>query len=235
MGEAILEVVVTSAEEARAAVAGGAHRLELAADMEAQGTTPALAEYVRTRDAVTVPVRVMLRDKGGFQAADLDALRAAAGALRAAGAEEFVLGFLTTDGAPDLPAVHALLDVLPGCRWTFHRAVDHAADRTAVRLAIEGLPGLDTLLTAGSVAGVAEGLPTLLAEADRQGEPGHTLAVMAGGGLGAEHVPALRARGVDAFHVGTSVRQGGWDSPVEPAAVRRWRELIDAAAPEEGG
>lgn len=234
MGEPILEVVVTSAEEALVAVAGGADRLELAVDMDADGMTPSLAEFVRTREAVGVPLRVMLRDKGGFQAAGLNELQSAATALRTAGAEEFVLGFLTTHGALDLPAVRAVLDAIPGCRWTFHRAMDHAADRTAVRRAIEGLPGLDTVLTAGSVAGVAEGLDTLLEEADRQGEPGYTVPVMAGGGLATEHVPALRARGVDAFHVGTSVRCGGWDGPVDPAAVRRWRQVIEAARKDAG-
>ncbi|MFE9609910.1 copper homeostasis protein CutC [Streptomyces sp. NPDC006012] len=234
MSEAILEVVVTSAEEALAAVAGGADRLELATDMEADGITPALAEFVRTREAVSVPVRVMLRDLGGFQVADLDELCVRASAMRAAGAEEFVLGFLTPDGALDLPAMRAVLDSVPGCRWTFHRAVDHAADRTAVRRAIEGLPGMDTVLSAGSVIGVADGLDILLEEADRQGEPGYTMAVMAGGGLDAGHVPLLWARGVHAFHVGTSVRRGGWDSPVEPDSVRRWRHLINAARKDVG-
>ncbi|MBC2902005.1 copper homeostasis protein CutC [Streptomyces cupreus] len=231
---AIVEVVVTCAEEALAAVAGGADRLELAADMDADGMTPSLAEFVRTREAVSVPLRVMLRDKGGFQLADLDELRATASALRAAGAEEFVLGFLTADGRLDLPAVRAVLDAAAGCRWTFHRAVDHAADRTAVRRAIEGLPGLDTVLSAGSVTGVAAGLETLLAEADRLGEPGCTIPIMAGGGLLTEHVPVLRARGVDAFHVGTSVRYGGWDSPVDPAAVRRWCRVVEAARKDAG-
>ncbi|QTE03048.1 copper homeostasis protein CutC [Streptomyces cyanogenus] len=234
MSETILEVVVTSAEEARAAVEGGADRLELAADMEADGIAPSPAELVRTREAVTVPVRVMLRDKGGFQAAGIDELRATAGALRAAGAEEFVLGFLTPDGALDLPAVCAVLDMIPGCRWTFHRAVDHVADRKALRRAIDGLPGLDTVLSAGSVTGVAAGLHTLLEEAARQGEPGYTMAVMAGGGLQEKHVPLLHDRGVHAFHVGTAVRYQGWDSPVDPAAVRRWRDLVDAARKDAG-
>lgn len=227
MSDAVLEVVVTSAEEAVAAVEGGADRLELAADMEADGMTPSPSEFVRTREAVTVPVRVMVRDKGGFQAADIDELCATATVLRRAGAQEFVLGFLTPDGALDLPAVRAVVDSIPGCGWTFHRALDHATDRAAVRRALDGLPGLDTVLSAGSVTGVAAGLRTLLAEADRQGEPGYTMNVMAGGGLAVEHVPLLRARGVRAFHVGTSVRRRGWDSPVDPAAVRRWRHHLD--------
>ncbi|MEV8494985.1 copper homeostasis protein CutC, partial [Streptomyces sp. NPDC052002] len=90
-----------------------------------------------------------------------------------------------------------------------------------------GLPGLDTVLTAGCVPGVEHGLDVLTAEAGRQGERGYAVNVMAGGGLMTRHVPVLRAHGLDTFHVGTSVRQGGWDAPIDRAAVRRWRQLIE--------
>ncbi|WP_371679601.1 copper homeostasis protein CutC [Streptomyces sp. NBC_01276] len=242
MREPVLEVVVTSVEEAVAAVAGGANRLEVATDMAADGMTPDLADFRRVRDSVSVPLRVMLRDHGGFRAADPDRLREAASALRAAGADAFVLGFLTPGGTLDLPAVTSVLSAVPGCRWTFHRAMDHAADRAAVRRALRGLPGLDTVLTAGSVTGVADGLDVLLSESavlDPDGPgtgtgTGTGVCVMAGGGLLPRHVPALRAHGVDAFHVGTSVRHGGWGTPVDPAAVSRWRRLVESAAVEPG-
>jgi copper homeostasis protein len=230
--EPVLEVVVTSAAEAGAAVAGGAHRLEVAADMHADGVTPPSEVFAQVRNAVSVPLRVMLRDHGGFQAHDLEALRTSAEALRSEGAEEFVIGFLTPDGGLDLTAMAAVLDVLPGARWTFHRAVDHAKDRDAVRRSLDQLPGVDTVLTAGCVSGVADGLSTLMAEAHRSGEPGYRVATMAGGGLKSEHVPTLLADGIRAFHVGTSVRPQGWDSPVDSSAVRRWRDLVETAAPD---
>jgi copper homeostasis protein len=50
---------------------------------------------------------------------------------------------------------------------------------------------------------------------------------MAGGGLMTRHLPVRRAHGVDAFHFGTSVRHGASDTPIDPAAVRRWRQLIE--------
>ena len=53
---------------------------------------------------------------------------------------------------------------------------------------------------------------------------------MAGGGLRIEHLPALRAGGIDAFHIGGAARPGGWSAPVDAAAVRRWRESLDAPA-----
>ncbi|GGV58953.1 copper homeostasis protein CutC [Streptomyces griseoloalbus] len=234
MSEAVREVVVTSAEEAVAAVEGGADRLEPASDMEADGMSPSPSEFVRTREAVPVPVRVMVRDEGGSQVADLDELCATAAVLRRAGAGAFVLGFLTPDGALDLPAVRAVLDSIPGCGWSFHRALDQARDRAAVRRALDGLPGPDTVLSAGGVTGVAAGLRTLPAEADRRGEPGYTMNVMAGGGLAVEHVPLQRARGVRAFHVGTSVRRRGWDSPVGPAAVHRGLHHVDTGSKRAG-
>ncbi|WP_281181415.1 copper homeostasis protein CutC, partial [Streptomyces aurantiacus] len=129
----------------------------------------------------------------------------------------------------DLPALESVLAELDGCRWTFHRAIDRAADRDALRKRLCDLPGLDTYLTAGSAAGVDEGLPTLLAEAARRGEPGYEPRLLVGGGLRLDHVPRLRAAGVDAFHIGGAARPGGWDVPVSAEAVREWRTALDAA------
>jgi copper homeostasis protein len=225
---AIFEVIATSAEDAVAAAAGGADRLELAGEMAADGLTPDLAEFARIRAAVHVPLRVMLRDGDGFVVRDLDALCAKAQALRAEGAEEFVLGFLTPEGELDLASVRTLLAAIPGCRWTFHRALDSAASRAGVRAAIDGLPGLDTVLTAGSSAGVAAGMDVLAEEAARAGAPGYRPRILVGGGLATEHVPRLRAAGIDGFHVGTRVRSAGWSSPLDAGLVQQWRRLLDA-------
>ncbi|MFC9424839.1 copper homeostasis protein CutC [Streptomyces sp. NPDC056987] len=230
---ALLEVIALDAEDAIAARNGGADRLELVTDMAADGLTPATATFARIRAAVPIPLRVMLRLTDGFAAGGPDgaaALVAAARRLRAEGADEFVLGFLDPDGTPDLVTVERLIAELDGCRWTFHRAIDHAADRDALRKRLADLPGLDTYLTAGSPAGVAEGLPTLLAEAaaGARGEPGYGARLMAGGGLLLPHVPVLRAAGVTAFHIGGAARPAGWDGPVSAAAVREWRAALDA-------
>lgn len=228
MSRPIFEVIATSAQDAVTAAAGGADRLELVTDMAADGLTPSVEEFARIRTAVQIPLRVMLRDRDGFLPRDLDALSATAVALHAEGAEEFVLGFLTPQGGVDLDAVHTVLAAVPGCRWTFHRALDNAADRDAVRTAIDGLPGLDTILTAGSAAGVGSGLEVLAAEVARSGEPGYRQRILVGGGLRTEHVPGLLAQGIDGFHVGGMVRSGGWDTPVDIGLVRQWRRIVDA-------
>ncbi|MER6284658.1 copper homeostasis protein CutC [Streptomyces sviceus] len=224
---AVLEVIALDAEDAIAAQAGGADRLELVTDMAADGLTPAVATVAGIRGAVDISVRVMLRLSDGFDAGEVSRVVRAARELRDAGAEEFVLGFLDADGEVDLGAVERVVEALDGCRWTFHRAIDHAADRDALRKQLADLPGLDTYLTAGSAPGVDEGLPVLLAEAARAGEPGYEQQLLVGGGLRLDHVPRLRAAGVDAFHIGGAARPGGWEAPVSAEAVREWRRAVD--------
>ena len=224
---AVLEVIALDLEDAVAAQAGGADRLELVTDMASDGLTPPVAAFAGIRAAVDISLRVMLRLGDGFAAGDVEALVRAARELRAAGAEEFVLGFLREDGGPDLDAVERMAGELDGCRWTFHRAIDRAADRDALRKQLAEVPGLDTYLTAGSPDGVDDGLPTLVAEATRRGEPGYTQRLMAGGGLRLDHVPRLRAAGVDAFHIGAAARTDGWTTPVSTEAVGVWRRALD--------
>ncbi|MEW1873250.1 copper homeostasis protein CutC [Streptomyces caelestis] len=223
---AVLEVIALDVEDAVAAQAGGADRLELVTDMAADGLTPAAATVAGIRAAVDLPVRVMLRLADGFAAGSVERLVEAARAMRGVGAEEFVLGFLDPDGGVDLGAVERVAGELEGCRWTFHRAIDRAADRDALRKQLADFPGLDTYLTAGAAAGVDAGLPTLLAEAGRRGEPGYEQRLLVGGGLRLEHVPLLVKAGVDAFHIGGAARPEGWGGPVSAEAVAQWRRVL---------
>ncbi|MFF9150283.1 copper homeostasis protein CutC [Streptomyces sp. NPDC014861] len=228
---AVLEVIALDEQDAVAAQTGGADRLELVTDMAADGLTPSTATFTAIRRAVDIPLRVMLRLTDGFSAGGpeaIDALAHRAAELRAAGADEFVLGFLTPDGEPDLVAVERLIAVLDGARWTFHRAIDRAADRDGLRKRLADLPGLDTYLTAGSAEGVDAGLPVLETEATRTGEPGYEPQILVGGGLRLDHLPRLRAAGLTAFHIGGAARPQGWTAPVSPDAVRTWREAVDA-------
>ncbi|MGW0549768.1 copper homeostasis protein CutC [Streptomyces altiplanensis] len=225
---AVLEVIALDAQDAIAAQSGGADRLELVTDMAADGLTPSRETFGRIRAAVEIPLRVMLRLTDGFAAGDVDALVRAARGMRAEGADEFVLGFLDADGTPDLVAVERVVAEIEGCRWTFHRAIDRAADRDALRKRLAELPGLDAYLTAGAAEGVDAGLPVLVAEAARRGTPGYEPQILVGGGLRLGHLPELRAAGIDAFHIGGAARPGGWTGPVSAEAVRTWRTTLDA-------
>lgn len=218
---ALLEVIALGVRDAVAAQAGGADRVELVADMAADGLSPSPATVAEVRAAVDIPVRVMVRLADGFLAGDVDAVLRRAVELRDAGAQEFVLGFLTADGTVDLPAVTRIVEALDGAPWTFHRAIDHCADRAALRAAVADLPELDGFLTAGAATGVDDGIATLIAEASGPQR------ILAGGGLRLGHLPRLTAAGIDAFHIGSAARPHGWEALVSAAAVRTWRAAID--------
>ncbi|MCS3781314.1 copper homeostasis protein CutC [Tsukamurella ocularis] len=222
---ALLEVIALDARDAVAAHKGGADRVELVVDMGADGLSPSPATVADVRAAVDIPVRVMLRLTGGFAPGDLGELVRCTVELRSAGAQEFVLGFLTADGAVDLPAVTRVVEAIDGAPWTFHRAIDHCADRAALRSTVAELPGLDGFLTAGAAAGLDDGIATLIAEASGPQR------ILAGGGLRLDHLPRLEGAGIDAFHIGSAARPQGWESPVSAEAVRTWRAAVDDQRP----
>ncbi|MCP2338473.1 copper homeostasis protein CutC [Actinomadura rupiterrae] len=227
---ALLEVIALTADDARAAAEGGADRLEVVADMAADGLTPDPRTVAEMRQVTSLPIRAMLRAAAGFRTseAELDRLGRAAADLADAGADGFVLGFLDADDAIDARSASALAAALPdGLPWTFHRALDNAADPSAGWEVVRGL-GCDTVLTAGSARGVSSGLDVLSGRAAEG--PASARLLMAGGGLRREHVPVLAAAGIGAFHVGTAVRTGGsWDAPLDPALVAEWRALVASA------
>ncbi|MFB9908931.1 copper homeostasis protein CutC [Allokutzneria oryzae] len=216
----MLEVIALDPADAEAAQTGGADRLELVSDMSAGGLTPSVEATRAVLASTTLPVRVMLRDQDGYRPGDLDGLRRSAAELRAAGASEFVLGFLSADSNIDLEACRGLLTELEGCAWTFHRALDNSVDPLLSWAEVENL-GADTVLASGAPDGVANGLAVLHELALRQ-DP---LQLLVGGGLRQEHVPGLRGAGVRAFHVGSAVRPRGWSDPVSAEAVREWAQL----------
>jgi copper homeostasis protein len=232
MPNGLLEVIALDAEDARRAVDGGAHRIELVSGMEFAGFCPALETVEAVRAAVDVPVRVMLRLREDFSlggGAGEAAIAASARRLREAGAEEFVLGWLDQDNAVDLPAIERLRESWGGLPFTFHKAMDQAADRDAAYTAVRTVPGVDTVLTSGGPFPAGQGAAVLAVEAAREAARGADgLRILVGGGLRLEDVPVLQAAGLTDFHVGSSVRSGAdWAGAVDPELVARWRKVIE--------
>jgi copper homeostasis protein len=233
----MLEIIALDAEDARAATAGGADRLEIVSAIDLGGLTPTLATFERIRAATTLPLRVMLRTNGGYRIApdELDVLCTAAAALRRAGADQFVLGFLDADGDIDRVAIAALGAVIAPCPWTFHRAFDQitvasatgagqVADARAAWATVAALPGADLILSSGGPGELGAGVENYRARASWQ-TPG--LRWLAGGGLEAAHIAPLRAAGIAQFHAGRLVRAGeSWARPIDAAAVAVLRARI---------
>jgi copper homeostasis protein len=226
----LLEVIALGGGDGAGAQEGGADRLEVVADMEADGLTPAVDTVRDLKRECELPLRVMLRANDGFSTSgsELSRLKGAANQLAAAGADGFVLGFLGPSAEIDVDVTLALADEFSGLPWTHHRAIDHALDHDHAWATVRTFRGLDTVLTAGSARGVAAGLDELCRRASD--DPQVAELVMAGGGLQPDHVPWLARAGIRRFHVGSRVRpSGSWKAYVDASMVRSWRTLVDDA------
>nr|WP_213170146.1 copper homeostasis protein CutC [Natronoglycomyces albus] len=221
MARPLLEIIALTPEDAIAAEAGGADRLEVVTDMEADGLTPSRDLVATIRSATSLPLRCMLRPNAGFSAsvAEIEHLCEAAEQLESAGADGFVFGFLDEAGAFDEVSTRQLATVV-NRPWTFHRAIDHSVHSESLFAQLLDLPGLDTVLTAGSPQGLDQGVNVLAGRVP-------TDLILAGGGLKVRHIPVLFAAGIRQFHLGSAVRQS-WASPVKAEAVGQWRDLLDA-------
>lgn len=212
-----LEVIVTDVTDARAATDGGADRLELVADPQLGGMTPSPDVVRAVLAATATPVRVMIRRTESHQlsAQTAELLRTDVESLPMA--TEFVCGAVDVAGVPSL-ALDPVTAAMKGRHWTFHRALDDAPDLAAAATAALFLPGCDHVLTAGDPAGVDTGIHRLRA-ALRDSELAAALVI--GGGVTADNLPALLAAGARGVHLGRGVREGAsWDGPVSAALVR---------------
>ncbi len=108
----VLEACVDSTESAVMAVAAGAHRVELCANLVEGGTTPSVGCVERAAADVAADVMVMIRPRGGdfaYSRRELGIMARDIEAAQAAGAAGLVFGCLTPDGDIDRPAARALL------------------------------------------------------------------------------------------------------------------------------
>lgn len=209
----ILEVCVDSLASAKAAMAGGADRLELCSALAVGGLSPYGELLEQIKATCPLPVRCLMRPRPGdflYTEDEIELMCAQIRHLRAAGADGFVVGALTPEGALDSRAMEQLLNACGDKPVTLHRCIDVAADPARVYRAAAAL-GLDTVLTSGAAASCREGkatLASLLALREELNGP----EVLIGAGVNAAVIRELRAAlpGARAFHMsGKTLRESG--------------------------
>ena len=199
----LLEVCVDSLASARAAKQGGADRLEFCSALAVGGLTPYADLLRQIKAELDLPVRCLMRPRAGdflYTRDELELLCRQIETLRSAGADGFVIGALTPEGALDLPAMRTLLDACGGAPVTLHRCIDVSRDLCATYRAAAAL-GIDTVLTSGGAGSCRKGisqLAALLRLRDELDGP----EVLIGAGVNAAVIDELRAAlpGARAFH-----------------------------------
>ena len=109
----VLEVCVDSLASARAAIAGGADRLELCSALMAGGLTPYIELLRQIRKESEIDIRCLMRPRAGdflYEAEEIEMMAAQIKELAAAGANGFVIGCLDKNGNLDKAAMKPLIE-----------------------------------------------------------------------------------------------------------------------------
>jgi len=198
-----LEVCADSVAAAVAAEEGGADRVELCDSLLEGGTTPSVGKLLCCRRAVSLPVHVMLRPRGGdflYSPAEIDVIEADLHALKAAGADGVVVGLLRADGRVDEARLRRLVKLAAPLPLTFHRAIDVTPDLVEALHACARC-GVARVLTSGGQPCAAQGAATVRQIVETVAAAGYPIVVAAGGGVNILNAAALlRDTGADELH-----------------------------------
>ena len=203
--DALLEVTVESVAGARAALAGGARRVELCGGLAQGGLTPSAGLIAEVGEAVSLPLFVLIRPRPGdflYDADDLAVMRRDIAESARHGADGVVIGALDRSGSVDRGTVRALVEAARPMAVTFHRAVDLARDLDeALDMLLE--LGVERVLSSGQATNAEEGIPVLARMVRR--DPAR-LTVIAAGGVRPANVRRIVAEtGVREIHSSAAV------------------------------
>jgi copper homeostasis protein len=198
----LIEVCVDSVASAVAAERGGAQRVELCSDLLEGGITPSLGLLQSVRAAISLPLHVIIRPRGGdfcYSEEEFDVMRRDIEIAKRAGADGVVLGILLPSGRIDIARTRPLTELAGPMSVTFHRAFDMSADLQN-SLSDVCQTGAHRLLTSGGEPDCLQGTDAIakLVQSARG-----RIHIMAGGGINAGNAaPILQRTGVTEIHVG---------------------------------
>lgn len=200
-----LEIATSDFESTRSAVAGGADRIELCANLGEGGTTQSYGVIKKCRESFEVKIYPIIRVRGGdffYTEEEYDCMLYDALQCKELGCDGIVVGFLNKDATIDVERTGRLVEAVYPLGVTFHRAFDRCL---APFDALEQLIsiGCERILTSGQQLTAPEGAG-LIAELKRVANG--RISIMPGSGVRANNLLTLASQtGCHEFH--TSLRE----------------------------
>lgn len=194
------ELCAETLNAARAAELGGADSVELCARLDLGGITPGERLTSATVEALSIPVHVLIRPRGGdftYTADEFDLMRRQVQWVKQTGAAGIVIGVLLADGRVDVGRSRELVELARPLKATFHRAFDETPDIFQALEAVIATEA-DCLLTSGGAPEVLLGAAQIVRLVEQAGD---RIQIMAGGGLRlSTMVRVLKLTGVHFLH-----------------------------------
>ena len=204
-----LEICCGDLESVRAAIEGGAHRVELCSALELDGLTPS-KETVESAMRMGIPVHVLIRVREGdfvYNEEELCRMQRDIRLAKECGAAGVVVGALTADGSIDIEAMRFLLDEADGLSITFHRAFDVCKNTSRALEQIISL-GCHRLLTSGQAPTAEQGIPLLKQLVE---QAAGRIIIMPGAGVNPQNASKILAE-TGATEIHGSLRKDGHTS-----------------------
>ncbi len=199
----IVEVCANSLQSALNAERAGAQRIELCIELGLGGVTPSYGLLQKVRDAVAIPVHVLIRPRSGdftYTEAEFEVMCRDIANCARMGFDGIVTGVLLDDLSPDLTRTADLLSLKGNMHFTFHRAFDWVPEPLQAFSMLEQL-GVDTLLSSGQAATATEGITLLLKLLRKSSQ----CTVMPGAGINAGNAAIFKAHGFRAIHLSGAI------------------------------
>lgn len=238
----LIEIATSDYITTAAAVAGGADRIELCANLAEGGTTPSYGTIRQCREDFSVALYPIIRNRGGdflYTAEEFSIMLRDVRMCKELGCDGVVIGLLQADGSIDIARTAKLVEAAYPLGVTFHRAFDRCADPFTAMEQLTAI-GCERILTSGQQPSVMDGIELVAA---LQKEADGRIIIMPGSGVRKENIKliaektgctefhsSLRGKakgGMTFIHPGFSHSQESYiNNFIDPAEVRALREAL---------
>ena len=164
MRNIVKEACVERLDEAILAEKNGAHRIELCSRLDLDGLTPHRNMIKDVINSVKIPVKVMIRPRGGnfvYHGKELDVMKEDILYCKRVNVSGIVFGVLKKDKTVDIIATRLLSDIATGLEITFHKAIDEVSSICTELDRLRSIQAVTNILTSGGADSAMEGSDTL--------------------------------------------------------------------------
>lgn len=236
----MLEVCVDTLSAAVLAVSAGAQRIELSSQLSVGGLTPSTELIGRVRDAIAVPLIVLVRSRAGdfvYDASERDTMFNQAEKIATLGVDGIAIGGLSSAKTLDLDWLGSLTTCIDIREWVMHRAFDEIVDQSTAMEQLISI-GFQRILTSGIPGNALDGV-TRLQQLNQWS--GGRIEILPAGGIRSENALAI-LQSTNCSQLHGSFRSQATDAPTPPndtscdtdtasldtASIRTTRQIIDA-------
>lgn len=185
MTKMTLEACVESVEEAIQAAAHGAMQLEVCSHLDRDGLTPSIELLKDIIEQVNIPIKVMIRNKGGnfnYTNEDIRMMQESIQQVKSLDIAGIVFGANIKDThghiIMDMNAIFQICKAAHPLPVTIHKAIDECNDLIKEVKALKTVSNIEFILSSGGAKTAMEGKKQL---AEMQKEAGNNIRIIAAG------------------------------------------------------